>query len=198
MKKYAEQELTRVADLDSGVRRCVMKLIEILISERPSGGSAPYIRSNMMLAFGHVQAWECDDMSTDGTPVYVLATMGLYQWACRYEMMWKNELRDEVIRIFALLGSFKPLSPLTGEDSEWSSRCPPSPLTVDSSDLLQSNRLFSIFKRADGTCERVDGILFQDSTGMTYTSGVHPARRSCSLIRMSVRCVCCSTRRETR
>jgi hypothetical protein len=59
------------------------------------------------------------------------------------------------IGILTKLMEFKPLSPLTGEDSEW----------VDISEYgespsWQNKRLSSVFKKADGTCYDIEGKVF--------------------------------------
>ena len=60
------------------------------------------------------------------------------------------------ISILSKLMDFKPLSPLTGEDSEWNDVA----LYGDSTTLYQNNRRSSVFKDADGSCYDIDGKVF--------------------------------------
>jgi hypothetical protein len=59
------------------------------------------------------------------------------------------------ISILTKLLDFKPLSPLTGEDSEWNdiSDYAPEP-------HYQNKRRSSVFKDADGSCYDIDGKVF--------------------------------------
>ena len=65
--------------------------------------------------------------------------------------------------------SFKPLSPLTGEDDEWGDV---------GEGLFQNKRCSSVFKDVDGSCHDIDGRVFwewyKDENGeavKTYYSG---------------------------
>jgi hypothetical protein len=53
------------------------------------------------------------------------------------------------------LFSYKPLAPLTGEDSEWNEI-----LTTADGPRWQNNRRSSVFKDADGSCWDIDGKVF--------------------------------------
>lgn len=57
---------------------------------------------------------------------------------------------------------FEPLSPLTGEDHEW--------IEVDGKGLKQNNRCSHVFMRPDGTAYDLDGIVWEDADGITFTS----------------------------
>lgn len=65
--------------------------------------------------------------------------------------------------------AWEPLAPLTGDDDEWDdmSACSGSP-------LWQNKRCSRVFKKADGTCFDVQGIVFVDKSGVSWTS-----RESC-------------------
>ena len=72
------------------------------------------------------------------------------------------------ISILTKLMDFKPLSPLTGEDSEW----------VNVSDYgpephYQNKRRSSVFKNADGSCYDIDGKVFWECA-MPYEEGEKP------------------------
>jgi len=56
-----------------------------------------------------------------------------------------------VVQLFAKLAMFKPLTPLTGEDDEW---------TKVGSDTWQNKRLSSVFKDATGRAYNIDGVVF--------------------------------------
>lgn len=72
------------------------------------------------------------------------------------------------IDLFSKLASFKPITPLTGEDWEWTE--------VDEIDgpLWQNKRASNVFKNKDGAYD-IDGIVFYDwyteeETGKQYKS----------------------------
>lgn len=56
---------------------------------------------------------------------------------------------------------FKPLTPLTGEDDEWSDI---------SNGTQQNKRCSSVFRNADGTAHDIDGIIVSDNGGITWFS----------------------------
>lgn len=58
------------------------------------------------------------------------------------------------INMFKKLASFKPLTPLTGEDDEWVKH----DYGVEPS--YQNKRLSSVFKDANGDCYNIDGKVF--------------------------------------
>ena len=55
------------------------------------------------------------------------------------------------IKIFQTLASWKPLSPLTGADDEW---------TEVSADVWQNKRASNVFKGEDGRAYWSDGVVF--------------------------------------
>lgn len=59
------------------------------------------------------------------------------------------------ISLLSRLLEYKPLSPLTGEDSEWTQVADGS-----SGMMYQNNRKFSVFKDADGSCYDIDAKVF--------------------------------------
>ena len=65
------------------------------------------------------------------------------------------------IEMFTKLALFKPLGPLTGEDSEW---------VEVGEGLFQNVRCSRVFKDATGRAYDIDGIVFRDANGTTYTS----------------------------
>lgn len=63
---------------------------------------------------------------------------------------------------FTRLSNFKPLTPLTGEESEWGT----------SAGKDQNNRYFSVFRNEDGSAYNIDGKVFSDDGGRSwYTNG---------------------------
>ena len=56
---------------------------------------------------------------------------------------------------------FKPLTPLTGEDSEWDEI---------HNGTQQNKRCSSVFRNADGTAYDIDGIVVSDNGGITWFS----------------------------
>jgi len=61
------------------------------------------------------------------------------------------------IKILTKLMDFKPLTPLTGEDSEWNDVASYGDGTTM---RWQNNRHSSVFKDADGSCYDIDGKVF--------------------------------------
>ena len=62
------------------------------------------------------------------------------------------------ISLLSKLLDFKPLSPLTGEDSEWNDVGHYG--NGDGVPTYQNNRRSSVFKDADGSCYDIDGKVF--------------------------------------
>ena len=65
------------------------------------------------------------------------------------------------INVFKRLAMYKPLSPLTGEDSEWNE--------IESG-LYQNKRYSAVFKEKDGRVYNCDGKVFTDDGGETWYS----------------------------
>lgn len=67
------------------------------------------------------------------------------------------------IRMFTRLANWKPLSPLTGEDDEWSE-------IKDGQDkTVQNIRCSAVFKNYEiGGCYYIDGKVFSDDGGKTW------------------------------
>lgn len=67
---------------------------------------------------------------------------------------------------FNKLANFDPISPLTGEDSEW--------VEVGGGDvndkLYQNNRDCEVFKDGEGNAWWIHGKIFRDANGCTYTN----------------------------
>lgn len=63
--------------------------------------------------------------------------------------------------LFNKLASYEPLSPLTGEDSEWS-ECSPG--------VWQNKRCSHVFKTSEDGAYDIDGKVFREPSGATYTS----------------------------
>lgn len=62
--------------------------------------------------------------------------------------------------VFAKVAAFKPLAPLTGETDEWQE-------VADG--VYQNNRCSRVFKE-DGEAYDIDGIIWRDPDGATYTN----------------------------
>ena len=59
--------------------------------------------------------------------------------------------------------AFKPLGPLTGEDTEWQD--------IDESELQQNRRRSSVFREKGGRAYDIDALVFRDPDGACYTNG---------------------------
>lgn len=70
------------------------------------------------------------------------------------------------IKILEKLLSYKPLTPLTGEDDEWTE------VSENDEDgkLFQNKRYFSVFKNELGKVWNIDGKVFVEPNGCSYTS----------------------------
>ena len=68
-----------------------------------------------------------------------------------------------VLGLFQRLADFKPLGQLTGEDDEWMEVGP---------NTYQDIRCSSVFKKGkNGTAYWLDGNIFRDQNGCTFTNG---------------------------
>lgn len=63
--------------------------------------------------------------------------------------------------VFNRLAMYKPLTPLTGEDSEWNE--------IESG-LYQNKRYSAVFKEKDGTAYNVEGKIFTDDGEVWYSN----------------------------
>lgn len=63
------------------------------------------------------------------------------------------------------LANFEPLSPLTGEDDEWSNVSEASGMP-----MWQNKRCSHVFKEGDGQAYDIDGKVFRDANGCCYTN----------------------------
>jgi len=68
------------------------------------------------------------------------------------------------ISIFTRLARYEPLSPLTGADDEWTE------LNYDGDVSYQNKRCGRVFKDADGRAYDIEGKVFREPNGATYTS----------------------------
>ncbi len=71
---------------------------------------------------------------------------------------------SHALSIFKLLADFKPISPLTGNDDEWTE-------VVDG--VFQNKRYSGLFKQADifdGKAYDIYGKIFRDPDGSTWTN----------------------------
>ncbi len=66
-----------------------------------------------------------------------------------------------VINVFSRLAMFKPLTPLTGEDSEWNEIEP---------GVYQNKRYSAVFKEKDGKSYNSKGKIFTDDGKTWYSS----------------------------
>lgn len=58
---------------------------------------------------------------------------------------------------------FRPLTPLTGEDDEWGE-------PHDNEGTQQNKRFSAIFRKKDGSAYNIEGRVFREPNGATYTS----------------------------
>lgn len=59
---------------------------------------------------------------------------------------------------------FEPVTPLTGEDNEW------TPVDSGYEMVAQNKRCPHVFKRADGTAYDISAVVFRDPDGAHFTS----------------------------
>lgn len=70
------------------------------------------------------------------------------------------------LKMFARLADFKPLSPITCEDREWS-----EVREDEGKKFYQNNRLSSVFKEGDSKPYYIDAIVWRNQEGVAYTGG---------------------------
>lgn len=68
------------------------------------------------------------------------------------------------INLISPLLKFEPIQSLTGNDDEWED------VSAFGEPLWQNKRCSRVFKRADGTCFDVEGIIFTDKNGDSWTN----------------------------
>lgn len=59
---------------------------------------------------------------------------------------------------------FEPVTPLTGEDDEWTA------LDYEDDMVAQNKRCSHVFKRSDGTAYDIEAVIFEDKDGSRFTS----------------------------
>lgn len=69
------------------------------------------------------------------------------------------------IGILEKLLRFEPLTPLTGDDAEWTDMSEYGPEPV-----WQNKRCSRVFKAADGSAYDIDGKVFREPNGASFTS----------------------------
>ena len=82
-----------------------------------------------------------------------------------------QEIAGFIIAEFKRLANLKPITPLSGNDSEWK-----DVFTKENGEIIQQNqRCFSIFrtKGDNSTAENNDGIAFSDNGGQTWYTNKH-------------------------
>ena len=65
------------------------------------------------------------------------------------------------VGLFKTLANWEPLTPLTGEDDEW---------TECGSGVFQNKRCSRVFKDSDGRAYDIEGKVFREPGGCSYTS----------------------------
>lgn len=70
------------------------------------------------------------------------------------------------VKLFTQLARFEPILPLSGEADEW--------MEIEAGRLYQSKRAPNVFKE-NGIAYQMDGFVFKDPTGATFTT--QPASR---------------------
>ena len=65
------------------------------------------------------------------------------------------------VNAFEKVARFLPLAPLTGADDEWNEI---------SEGVFQNKRCGHVFKDADGSAYDIEGRIFREPSGVTYTS----------------------------
>ncbi len=65
------------------------------------------------------------------------------------------------IALFKKVAAFEPITPLTGEDDEWNEV---------GKGTFQNKRACNVFKDADGQAYNIDGLVFKNQNGCTFTN----------------------------
>jgi hypothetical protein len=124
-----------------------------------------------------------DDSNTVSFAKNELTTAGLFDKDSDYDGMLGDAVLELVnvfsyqghsgfsagmcVNIFKKVALHEPLGPLTGEDDEWNNCWDMDP----DSDLFQNKRCSHVFKEGiDGTAYDINGKIFREPDGMTYTS----------------------------
>ena len=102
-------------------------------------------------------AWPESDEMQDMVKENVLELMSVFQ-----KQGHSGFSAPYVLNIFNKLAMYKPITPLTGDDSEWNEV---------GNDMYQNNRCSAVFKDGkDGDAYWLDGNIFRDKDGCTFTN----------------------------
>jgi hypothetical protein len=71
------------------------------------------------------------------------------------------------ISLFNKLARFEIIAPLTGRDDEWNEICDER---TSGNAVWQNNRDSRVFKESDGRAYFIEGIVWEDRNGCSYTS----------------------------
>ena len=103
-------------------------------------------------------AWPESDEMQDMVKENVLELMSVFQ-----KQGHSGFSAPYVLNIFSMLAMHKPITPLTGDDSEWNDV---------GNDVYQNNRCAAVFMDGkDGDAYWLDGNIFRDQNGCTFTNG---------------------------
>jgi hypothetical protein len=69
------------------------------------------------------------------------------------------------INLFTTLANHNPLTPLTGDDSEWN-----DVTALGTEPCYQNNRCSSVFKDSDGRAYNIRGRIFKNQDGVCFTN----------------------------
>ena len=102
-------------------------------------------------------AWPESDEMQDMVKENVLELMSVFQ-----KQGHSGFSAPYVLNVFNKLAMHKPITPLTGDDSEWSDV---------GNDMYQNNRCSAVFKDGkDGDAYWINGNIFRDQNGCTFTN----------------------------
>jgi hypothetical protein len=167
---HAKREC-RLANESVAVTKVVMELIRIFSKQGHSESSALYTASKACEFFNLRSLEFCnkrsfiDPKSIFGVNDFVYSSAlklaeRFFSLASEYKLNFKNYHR--VIEVFNVVSRFGILTPLTGKYREWQ-KCG---YTCTDDVKYQNKRLFTVFKRVDGTAFNLEAKVFVDRNGM--------------------------------
>ena len=134
---------------------CENLLYRLRLRPRPKSNYVLYAEREF-LAAGYRPIPDCDDDPERWVQQDVLELLQVFA-----SQGHSGFSAQEHVDLFSKLALFKPLAPLSGDDSEWAEVM---------GDCWQNKRCSSVFKDADGSTYDINGRVFVEPSGCAYTS----------------------------
>ena len=159
--RYAETEF-QAANTPEEIRHHVLNLLEIFDQEGHSGMSAGWARAVFSKPAEERPRVEPEEGEEEDELLKTMQdAMDAHIKALDSQLaLAPEDLQAEIRRVFCRVGTFEPISPLTGAPEEW--------MDIGGGEY-QNKRCYSVFKEADGRAFFSDGRVWQMPSGARFT-----------------------------